>query len=121
MIILANRKNLLTPYEKIVICKYKGKENLRKLLRAKNLNIKYHCITESDLKKPELNIVIGAIYLKIVLHEQEQNLRETAYRYLNGYYALNKGKNITEKHLNKCVYVIKLANINKTLNTIELC
>lgn len=119
IVIMAHRSNKLTDFDKRMLHNFLGKKRSKQLLKIQVLGCS-DIITDADLKKPELNLVIGALFLKILHEETNGNIAEMGLRYLNGYFAFNCGKNITEKRLNSSKYVSKLNNIHKEISMPDL-
>ena len=93
---LENKKKRLTDDEKAVIGKYIGKDRLSRLLKASNLSqVKADMITKKDLFYPELNILIGSIFLGLLIDEHKESgkirLDKVTMRYNKGYFFKPKG------------------------------
>ena len=93
---LENKKKRLTDAEKNVIAKYIGKDRLAKLLKATNLSqVTDGMITKKDLFNPELNILIGCMFLGLLIDEHVEKgkirLDKVTMRYNKGYFYKPKG------------------------------
>ena len=93
---LENKKKRLSDEEKTIIAKHIGTERLSKILKAVNLSkITASMITKKDLMIPELNILIGSIFLGLLIDEHNESgkirLDKVTLRYNKGYFFKPKG------------------------------
>lgn len=129
IIYLENKKHRLGQNEKDILKKYLG-SNLDHILSMKYQG-QAQLITKTDLLNPELNILIGSIYLAQLIDEHIENgklrLDKVVVRYNQGYYAFNRGRNLTGSitdTLNKVnittkTYITKLIGKNGVLEILE--
>ncbi|MFA6925072.1 MAG: transglycosylase SLT domain-containing protein [Bacteroidales bacterium] len=101
IIYLENKKKRLSEQEKAIIVKHIGQDRFNKIIRMKNMSeITPDMITKNDLFIPELNILIGAIYLGLLIDEHTENnkirLDKVTMRYNRGYFFKPKGINEIE-------------------------
>lgn len=115
IIIMANKNNELSHFDRQMLYNFLGKEKTKKLLNKTILGTST-IITDSDLKKPELNLVIGVLFLKILHKESKGDISKIGIRYLNGYFAFDCGNNIPEKRLKSSNYVVKLTQIHNDIS-----
>ena len=125
---LENKKKRLSDEEKAVIAKYIGKERLAKILKASNLSqVKHGLVTKVDLFNPELNILLGSIYLGLLIDEHNENgkirLDKVTMRYNKGYFFKPKGSsevetlNLAKKmSAETSAYIIKITGKNGLLD-----
>jgi soluble lytic murein transglycosylase-like protein len=131
IIFFENKQNRLGEIEKALLRKYLG-SNLDCIFSMKYMGHKLKCnknlgyvFTKADLLKPELNILVGAIYLGILLDEHVENnivrLDKIVLRYNKGFFTkFPKGASKeTVYHAANSVsqaYIKKLAGINSVLS-----
>jgi soluble lytic murein transglycosylase-like protein len=72
MVYLENKKGRLTDEEKTIIRKYIG-NRLDTILKMKYYNQYGIQFTQADLKKPELNILLGSIVFGLIMDEETYN------------------------------------------------
>lgn len=105
-----NNLKRLSQSEKNILRKYLGKR-LDAILQQKFLgqklkvnNYTANVITKDDLLNPELNILVGSIYLGLLIdqHDEKGTLRldKVILRYNQGYFYKPKGNTITETLMN---------------------
>ena len=131
VVFLENKKKRLTDEEKAVIIKHIGQSRFSRIIKARNMSeLKPDMITKSDLLKPELNILIGSIYLGLLIDEHTESgkvrLDKVTMRYNRGYFFKPKGDNETEtldyaKKLSKetYAYILKITGKNGLLEMQE--
>ena len=108
-IILANKSNLLSNFDKLLLITLLGNLKYNQIINTKILGTN-QVIKAKDLKNPELNLLVGCIFLKVLSKECKGDLATIGLRYYNGYFAFNHGKNISADSLQNSAYVIKLQN-----------
>jgi len=114
IIVLANKKSILSDLDIYLLKKELGDSIVEKLLNAP------HCgytlpIQENHLTNPNLNIIIGCLFLRMLSNENNQNIAEMGIRYLHGYFAFDSGKSINHEILQNSQYVSKLQSIYKQI------
>jgi soluble lytic murein transglycosylase-like protein len=91
------RLNRMTNAEREILVKYLGEDKVNKIQKMKQ-GAKEFYVTKQDLLNPELNILIGAIYLGILIDEESKTgtprLDKVVLRYNRGYYYANRGRDI---------------------------
>ena len=115
IVVMAFKKGIITDLYKYLLEKNLGAEKLYKLCNASALGFEYP-ITQKDLFNPELNIIIGCLFLQILSKESDSNISQMGLRYLHGYFAFDTGKTITSEMLQNSDYVIKLQSIYNIIN-----
>jgi len=131
IIYFENKQKRLGDAEKALIRKYIG-SRLDCILSMQYMGQKLKCnnnlgyvFTKADLLKPELNILVGSIYLGILLDEHVENnivrLDKIVLRYNKGFFTkFPKGasKEVVYKSANAISqnYIKKLAGINSVLS-----
>ncbi|MEN9446580.1 MAG: hypothetical protein RL728_1092 [Bacteroidota bacterium] len=131
IIFFENKQNRLGDNEKALLRKYLG-SRLDCILSMKYMGHKLKCnnnlgyvFTKADLLKPELNILVGAIYLGILLDEHVENnivrLDKIVLRYNKGFFTkFPKGasKETVYNSANAVsqAYIKKLGGINSVLS-----
>ena len=131
IIFFENKQKRLGDAEKTILRKYLG-SRLDCILSMKYMGHKLKCnnnlgyvFTKIDLLKPELNILVGAIYLGILLDEHVENnvvrLDKIVLRYNKGFFTkFPKGatKETVYNSANSVsqTYIKKLAGINSVLS-----
>ena len=131
IIFFENKQNRLGDAEKAILRKYLG-SRLDCILSMKYMGQKLKCnnnigyvFTKTDLLKPELNILVGAIYLGILLDEHVENnvvrLDKIVLRYNKGFFT-KFPKGVTKETVYNSAnaisqtYIKKLAGINSVLS-----
>ncbi len=137
ILVLENKANRLNEQEKAILTKHLGKRFTDGILKMKYLGNKVTVdgITDSvwvkkeDLFNPELNILIGAIYLGLLIDEEtdKTNLRldRVVLRYNRGYFSkIDKSLDLTKLATNSPTesknYIYKLLGTNGTLDLLVL-
>ncbi|MEY5048909.1 MAG: hypothetical protein RLZZ175_2268 [Bacteroidota bacterium] len=131
IIFFENKQNRLGDTEKALLRKYLS-SRLDCILSMKYMGHKLKCnnnlgyvFTKSDLLKPELNILIGAIYLGILLDEHVENnvvrLDKIVLRYNKGFFTKFPKGATKETVYNSAnavsqAYIKKLGGINSVLS-----
>ena len=117
----------LSHEEEAILIKYIGADKLKKIRKMKQGANEFY-ITQSDLLKPELNVLVGAIFLGILLDEESKaggaRLDKVVIRYNKGYYYASRGRDIIGdigtvlKNLSgeTAAYIKKLLGKNGTLD-----
>ena len=128
VVLLENKKKRLSEEEKEVIAKYIGEVRLNRLLKASNLSqIKADMITKKDLLNPELNILIGSIFIGLLIDEQTESgkvrLDKVTMRYNKGYFFKPKGETEQETlalakkmSAETSAYIVKITGKNGLLD-----
>lgn len=135
ILVLENLKKRLRPEEKAILTKYLGDRFTEGILNMKYLGQKVTVgktkssvwVTKEDLLKPELNILIGSIYLGLLVAEESKDgklrLDRVALRYNRGYFTkIKKGtiEEVVKSDIPKESkdYILKLAGKNGVLDAI---
>lgn len=132
IIFFENKNKRLSLPEKEIITKYIGKSKIDCILKMKYMgdriacnNFKGYVLTQKDLYNPELNILIGAIYLGILIDDHTQNgvirLDQLVLRYNKGFFTkFNKSDSVSKIYANASSisqdYIKKLAGQNSVLS-----
>jgi soluble lytic murein transglycosylase-like protein len=129
ILVIENKQKRLNDAEKKILENHIGKQRLAEILKMTYMGQK-QVITKADLLNPELNILIGTIYLGLLIYEETENgkvrLDKVILRYNAGYNAHSKGKNLKGdinnviKTVNKesSTYIVKLLGKNGVLDSI---
>ena len=127
IVVMENRAGRLTEPEKAILYRNLGKEKFDTLMGYTQLGQK-QVITKDDLFKPELNILVGAILMGILIDEHTEGgttrLDKVVVRYNMGYYAYSKGSSLTGNINNIMVdmntqsknYILQLLGTNGILD-----
>ncbi len=133
ILVLENKKKRLTDAEKAILTKYLGKRFTDGILKMKYLGDKKTVngvtsatwVTKEDLLNPELNLLIGAIYLGLLIDEETDKNRlrldRVVLRYNRGYFSkVDRGLALPALVVNQPTeskdYVYKLLGTNGTLD-----
>jgi soluble lytic murein transglycosylase-like protein len=130
IVVLENKQKRLTEPEKTILRKYLG-SRLDCILSMKYMGHKLSCnnnvgvsITKEDLYQPELNVLIGAIYLGQLIDQFTENglvrLDKVVLKYNRGLFARIIGTTVKEVYDNANTesrnYISKLAGENGVLH-----
>lgn len=138
VLVMANKQGLLDATEKATLTKYLGKRFTDGILKMKYLGHKVTAngvtdsvwVTKKDLFNPELNILIGSIYIGMLIDEHTENgvprFDKIVIRYNRGYFSDKRGKGLLGKleDIIKSIptesksYVLKLLGKNGTLDAL---
>jgi len=120
-IITRERKSgKLTEQEKLIIKKHIGQARYDKVMKAAMGEIHF---TKADMLKPELNIIIGSMYLSQCIAKEKGRIDRAAIRYNLGYFTKSIPEGDTKtiidspklRQISKD-YVLKLGGVNGTLD-----
>jgi len=120
-IITRERKSgKLTEQEKLIIKKHIGQARYDKVMKAAMGEIHF---TKADMLKPELNIIIGSMYLSQCIAKEKGRIDRATIRYNLGYFtkSIPEGdiKTILESDKLRQItkdYILKLGGVNGTLD-----
>jgi len=128
IIVMEHKYGRLNKDEISILSKYIDQERFNKIMSIYTLGSQI--ITKDDLFYPELNILIGTIYLGLLIDQQVEEgkirMDKVVIRYNMGYFAYNKGKSLQGdttalvSSLNKETsnYITKLVGTNGLLDII---
>jgi len=115
MLYLCKRRGLLNDFTlRLLLYKHLSSERLYTLITAKHCGDVNNLFTYDELHKPELNILIGALYLKLLMTENDNSLEKTLYYYNQGYFAPNFSA-FSQLNLQVKIYIRKITGINGVL------
>ncbi len=133
ILVMENKKKRFNDQEKAILTKYLGARFTEGILKMKYLGDKVSVngiksatwVTRQDLMNPELNVLIGAIFLGILIDEETDKkglrLDRVVLRYNRGYFskvdkALDLPALIVNQPTESKNYIYKLLGTNGTLD-----
>lgn len=140
ILVMENMKKRLTDGEKSILSRHLGSRFTNGIMKMKYLGQQVVAdgvsgsvwVTKKDLLNPELNILIGAIYLGLLIDESVEDgklrLDKIIVRYNIGYFAQKRGtllpKSVQLSMLSNLPtetkkYILKFAGINGTLDLLK--
>ena len=131
VVILEKRRGKLTPDETSILVKKLGKDRTNAILNTKNLgDAKSQVIKQADMLDPELNLLIGTMYLGLLMDEHNEagkiRMDKVITRYNRGYFIENRGKKLEGLDVDTVLnsqpketkaYILKMLGNNGTLTT----